>query len=126
MLCRHFKFPLPCSSALPLDEKHFSRLLFIIIIHTGNLDLSKGILPFATSSVDDAGFHFLAFYSSPTTKKLFFSFPPPVDLVLNQVLAIFSIFACCLDNNEVMSRGRGNIFLFITIQEALGRHLLPF
>lgn len=30
-------------------------------IHTGNLGLSKRILPFATSSVDDAGAHFLAF-----------------------------------------------------------------
>lgn len=75
MLCRNFKFPLPCSSGLPLDEKRLSRLLFIII-HTGNLDLSKGILPFATSSVDDAGAHFLAFLFLTVKKTLLF-FPSP-------------------------------------------------
>lgn len=41
-----------------------------------NLDLSKGILPFATSSVDDAGAHFLAFLFLTIKKTLLF-FPSP-------------------------------------------------
>lgn len=48
-----------------------------IIIHTGNLGLSERILPVATSSVDEAGAHFLALLFLTYNKKTLLFFPSP-------------------------------------------------
>lgn len=125
-------------------RKHFSRLLFIIIsiiihiIHTyiqtyRNSRLKQENLTFCHVNCRPrwgSTFSPLLFLTY-NKRKFFFAFPPPVDLALNQVLAIVSVFACCL-HNEVMSRGRGGggkgkyLSSSSTFREPLGRHPLPF
>ena len=128
MPCRNFKFPRPCSSGLRLDEKEFCRLLFIIAtinIHIIILGLSEVI---ATSSLKDAGAHFLTFlFLTYDKRKRFFSFPSPLSIWFSmkswqssRSLPVFLTMRSCL------GKGEGISFFSSTFEGRQGDTSFPF